>query len=192
MELEGVGATIAKRLGGLGLRTVGDLLEHRPRRYETAADEVRIADLRADEEVVIDGEVLNVEKRPMRGRRTRVTARVSDGSAAVTAAWLNQPWLADQLKPGIHVRLRGKLGRFGFDVRSYDIGEARATADFAPVYPAAEEIAAKTVRRAVEAALPSLADVFDPLPAELRERERMPLKRDALAVVHNPVDLGEA
>jgi len=192
VELEGVGATIAKRLGGLGLRTVGDLLEHRPRRYETAADEVRIADLRADEEVVIDGEVLNVEKRPMRGRRTRVTARVSDGSAAVTAAWFNQPWLADQLKPGIHVRLRGKLGRFGFDVRSYDIGEARATADFAPVYPAAEEIAAKTVRRAVEAALPSLADVFDPLPAELRERERMPLKRDALAVVHNPVDLGEA
>ena len=43
------------------------------------------------------------------------------------------------------MRLRGKLGRFGFEPRSYDIGdEARATADFAPVYPAAEEIAAAT------------------------------------------------
>ncbi|HVS86342.1 MAG TPA: ATP-dependent DNA helicase RecG, partial [Gaiellaceae bacterium] len=192
MELQGVGATIARRLAGLGIRTVGDLLEHRPRRYETAADEVRIAALRKDEEVVIAGEVLNVEKRPLRGRRIRVTARVSDGSAAVTASWFNQPWLADQLKPGTRVRLRGKLGRFGFDVRSYDLGDAHATADFAPVYPAAEEIAAKTVRRAVDAALPSLADVFDPLPAELREREALPLKRDALAVVHNPADLDEA
>jgi ATP-dependent DNA helicase RecG len=91
------------------------------------------------------------------------------------------------------VRLRGKLGRFGFEPRSYDIGdEARATADFAPVYPAAEEIAAATVRRAVDAALPLAVHVSDPLPAELREREGLALKRDAIAAVHRPHDLDEA
>ena len=190
--LPGVGATLRRRLASLGLESVRDVLEHRPRRYETVADEVAIAALRPDEEVVIAGEVLNVEKRPLRGRRTRVTARVSDGSATITAAWFNQPWLADQLKPGTHVRLRGKLGRFGFDVRSYDVGEARATADFAPVYPAAEEIAAKTVRRVVEAALPHAVDLPDPLPADLRQREALPLKRDALVAVHRPRDLDEA
>jgi ATP-dependent DNA helicase RecG len=190
--LPGVGAATARKLAGLGLRTLGDVLDHRPRRYETAADEVRIADLRQGEEVVVAGEVLNVEKRPLRGRRVRVTARVSDGSATVTASWFNQPWLADQLRPGARIRLRGKLGRFGFDVKSHDLGEARATADFAPVYPAAEEIAAKTVRRVVDAALPALGDVLDPLPAELRDRERLPLRRDALAAVHRPADLDEA
>ena len=190
--LPGVGATLRRKLAGLGLETVRDVLEHRPRRYETAADEVAIAELRPDEEVVIAGEVLNVQKRPLRGRRTRVTARIFDGTAPVTASWFNQPWLADQLTPGLHVRLRGKLGRFGFDVRSYDLGEARATADFAPVYPAAEEIAAKTVRRVVDAALPHALDVPDPLPAELRQREALPLKRDALAVVHRPESLDEA
>jgi ATP-dependent DNA helicase RecG len=191
-ELEGVGPALAKKLAKLGLATVRDVLEHRPRRYESAADEVRIAALRAGEEVVIVGEVLNVEKRPLRGRRTLVRARVSDGTAAVSATWFNQPWLADQLAPGARVRLRGKLGRFGFDVRSYDLGGARATADFAPIYPAAEEIAAKTVRRVVEAALPSLLEVPDPLPAELRQREGLPLKRDALAAVHTPSSLEEA
>ncbi|HET7572994.1 MAG TPA: ATP-dependent DNA helicase RecG [Gaiellaceae bacterium] len=190
--LPGIGATLRKRLGALGLRSVRDLLEHRPRRYESAADEVRIADLRQGEEVVIAGEVLNVDKRPLRGRRTRVVARVGDGSATVSVSWFNQPWLADRLRPGTSLRIRGKLGRFGFDVKSYDVGDARATADFAPVYPAAEEIAAAQVRRAVEAALPLAVHLPDPLPAELREREGLPLRRDALAAVHRPADLAEA
>jgi len=190
--LPGVGPTLRRKLATLGLESIRDILEHRPRRYETAADELAIAALRPDEEVVIAGEVLNVEKRPLRGRRTRVTARVSDGTAAVTASWFNQPWLADQLRPGTRVRLRGRLGRFGFDVKSYDLGEARATADFAPVYPAAEEIAAKTVRRVVDAALPYALHVPDPLPAELRQREGLPLKRDALTAVHRPRSADEA
>jgi ATP-dependent DNA helicase RecG len=182
-----------RKLGRLGLATVRDVLEHRPRRYETAADEVSIGSLREGEEVVITGRVLNVEKRPLRGRRrTRIVARVDDGTAPVSVTWFNQPWLADRLKPGTEVRLRGKLGRWGFEPRSYDIGETSATADFAPVYPAAEEIAAATVRRVVDTALPLAVHVPDPLPAELREREGLALKRDALAAVHRPRDLDEA
>ena len=191
-SLPGVGATLKRKLAGLGISTVRDLLEHVPRRYESAAEEIPIAELHGAEEVVIVGDVLNVSKRPLRGRRTLVTVRVTDGTATVGATWFNQPWIADQLKPGMRVRLRGKTGRYGFDVKSYDLGAARATADFAPVYPAAEEIAAKTVRRVVEAALPHVSDYPDPLPAELRAREAMPLKRDALAVVHRPQSKDEA
>src|SRR5437763_10736955 len=193
-SLPGVAAVTQRKLGKLRLATVRDVLEHRPRRYETAADEVPIAALPQGEEVVVTGHVLNVEKRPMRGRRrTRIVARVDDGTATVSVTWFNQPWLADRLKPGTAVRLRGKLGRWGFEPRSYDIGdEARATADFAPVYPAAEEIAAATVRRVVDTALPLAVHVPDPLPADLREREGLALKRDALAAVHRPRDLNEA
>ncbi|HEY5695007.1 MAG TPA: ATP-dependent DNA helicase RecG [Gaiellaceae bacterium] len=193
-SLPGVAATTQRKLGRLGLASVRDVLEHRPRRYETAADEVSIAALRQGEEVVVSGRVLNVEKRPMRGRRrSRIVARVDDGTATVSVTWFNQPWLVDRLQPGTPVRLRGKLGRFGFEPRSYDLGdEARATADFAPVYPAAEEIAAATVRRVVDAALPLAVHATDPLPAELREREGLALKRDALAAVHRPRDLDEA
>src|SRR5437879_2068624 len=191
-SLPGVATTTQRKLGRLGLASVRDVLEHRPRRYETAADEVPIASLRQGEEVVVSGQVLNVEKRPMRGRRrTRIVARVDDGTATVSVTWFNQPWLADRLKRGTEVRLRGKLGRWGFEPRSYDIGETRATADFAPIYPAAEEIAAATVRR-VDTALPLAVHVPDPLPAELRQREGLALKRDALAAVHRPRDLGEA
>jgi ATP-dependent DNA helicase RecG len=189
--LPGVGATLRRRLARLGLETVGDLLAHRPRRYESAADQVPIAALGGTDEVVIAGEVLNVGSR-RRGRLRIVTARISDGTASVAASWFNQPWLEEQLRPGVQVRLRGKAGRYGFDVKSYDVGGGEATADFAPVYPASEEIPPKRVRTLVGHALGHVVDVFDPLPAELREREAMPLKRDALFAIHRPADESEA
>ena len=189
--LPGVGPTIKRRLSKLGLETIRDLLEHCPRRYEDPVPEVAIAALGGEDEVAIAGEVLNVNSR-RRGRLTIVTARISDGTAAIGATWFNQPWLADQLKPGVHVRLRGRPGRYGFDVRSSDIGDGEATADFAPVYPASEEITPKKIRELVAEALPHAHDYWDPLPAELRVREGLPLKSDALAAVHHPGSAQEA
>src|SRR5881275_963971 len=64
-SLPGVGPTVKRKLSKLGLETVRDLLEHRPRRYEEAVAEVAIAALGGDEEVAIAGEVLNVTRRPL-------------------------------------------------------------------------------------------------------------------------------
>src|SRR5437899_8456220 len=187
--LPGVGPVVKKKLERLGLHTVGDLLAHRPFRYEGPVPERRMADLHGDEEVAIAGEVLSVSKR-RRGRLQMLTARVSDGSATVSATWFNQPWLERQLQPGTSLRLRGRQGRYGFDVRSFDIGDGEATADFAPVYPASEEITAKKLRELVGAALPRA--VTDWMPAELKEHEGLPDRVDALWAIHRPRSLAEA
>ena len=113
-SLTGVGPTLKKRLAKLGLEHVGDLLDHRPRRYERPAPEKRIADLFGDEEVLIEGDVLKTSLRRGRGRLQILTAQVSDGSGQISATWFNQPWLKDKLTPGTHVRLRGQQNRFGF------------------------------------------------------------------------------
>jgi ATP-dependent DNA helicase RecG len=187
--LSGVGPTVKKRLERLGLETLGDLLAHRPFRYEEPVPEVRMADLQAEMDVAISGEVLSTSTR-RRGRLQMLTARISDGTATVSATWFNQPWLENQLQPGTAVRLRGRQGRYGFDVRSFDIGEGEATADFAPVYPASEEITAKKLRELVGAALP--AALSDPLPADLKQREALPERVDALWALHRPRSLAEA
>jgi ATP-dependent DNA helicase RecG len=187
--LAGVGPAVKKRLERLGLKTLGDLVAHRPFRYEEPVPEVRMADLQADRDVAIAGEVLSTSTR-RRGRLQMLTARISDGSATVSATWFNQPWLERQLQPGTAVRLRGRQGRYGFDVRSFDIGEGEATADFAPVYPASEDITAKKLRELVGAALP-LA-LADPLPAGLKQREQLPERVDALWALHRPRSLAEA
>jgi len=88
------------------------------------------------------------------------------------------------------VRLRGRQGRYGFDVRSFDIGGGEATADFAPVYPASEDITAKKLRELVGAALPRA--VADSLPAALKQSEVLPERADALWALHRPRSLEEA
>ncbi len=181
--LPGVGVTLAKHLRALGIVSVRDLLLHRPRRYERAVDEIAISQLWGDDEVAIAGEVVDVRTRRLGGRRTIVTARVKDESGTIGASWFNQPWLADKLTPGTHLRLRGRLGRYGFDVKSYDVGAARATADFAPVYPASERVPATRLRELARAALAQYGRFLpDPLPAELE----LPLRCDALAAIHFP------
>ena len=187
-SLPGVGPAVSARLAKLGVARVADLLDHRPFRYEEPVPELRIADLERDAEAAISGEILTVSRR-RRGRLQMLTARVSDGSATVSATWFNQPWLEKQLQPGVTVRLRGRQGRYGFDVRSFDIGDAEATADFAPVYPPVRR-SRRALREFVGAALP--AALNDPLPAALKQSAGLPQRGDAFWALHRPRSLGEA
>jgi len=189
--LPGVGATIEKALGRMGLRSVRDLLEYRPFRYEPAAPERTIAELLIGEEATIEGEVRQVGARRSRRRLALVEALVSDGSGEVACVWFNQLWLAEKLVEGTRLRMRGQLKRGQFVVRAYDLGEARATADNAPVYPASEEVSLKRLRGLVERVLPLAREVPDPLPAPLRARLELPLRSDALVALHRPERPGQ-
>ena len=121
-----------------------------------------------------------------------MTARVEDESGQIDAVWFNQEWLADKLTPGTHVRLRGQRRRNDFVVKSYDLGDTAQTADFAPVYPASEDVTTKRLRAFVESALPYVDDVPDLLPAALRARLELPIVRDAVFALHRPQSEEEA
>jgi len=190
--LPGVGPSLRAKLVKLGLRTIRDLLEHRPRDYQQAVGETPISNLFGEEEAVIAGEVRRVSVRPTRRRLTVLKAAVRDESGEISAVWFNQPWLADKLRPGTRLRLRGQLRRNEFHVRSYDLDGATATADFAPVYPASEEVTSPRLRTLVESALPYARDLEDSLPASFRARERLPLRYDALVALHRPRGAEEA
>jgi ATP-dependent DNA helicase RecG len=188
--LPGVGPTVKKRLERLGLHTLGDLVEYPPRDYQRPLRETPIAEIRVEEEAAIAGTVRSASSRRARGRLTILKAIVEDESGGVTATWFNQPWLEARLTPGTRIRLRGALRRGEFNVKSYDIGEGEATADYAAIYPASEDITAKKLRELVGAALPR--SVVDPLPAPLKETELLPARSDALWALHRPRSLDEA
>src|SRR5260370_2236178 len=65
-----IGDKAAKPLDrALGLRTVGDLLRHYPRRYETRGELTDLASLRDGEYVTVLARAAKVTSRPMRNRR---------------------------------------------------------------------------------------------------------------------------
>jgi ATP-dependent DNA helicase RecG len=189
--LDGVGPTIARRLARLGLRTVGDLLWQRPRRYEEPVPTKRICDLFGDEEAVLEGIVRSVTSR-RRGRLAILTARIADETGEIKATWFNQPWLEAKLVAGTPIRVRGRANRHGFAVSSYDLDGESETVGFAPVYPAAEDVTQKKLRDLHVQALDRVGDVGEDLPAALLASERLPIRPDALSAIHRPRSLPEA
>ncbi len=189
--LHGVGPTLVRRLARIGLRTVGDALWQRPRRYEEPAPPRRVSELFGEEEAVLDVVVRSSSSR-RRGRLKILTARVADGTGEIKATWFNQPWLEEKLSAGTRIKLRGRANRYGFAVSSYDLEDDGATSDFAPVYPASEDLAQKKLRELHAQALELARDAGEPLPATLLASEGVPLRADALAAVHAPRALAEA
>src|SRR3954467_13552329 len=114
-----VGDKTAKVLEkGLGLRTCGDLLRHYPRRYVERGVLTPLTDLREDEYVTVQAEIVSVTKVPFRSRsgqgrpKERVEVVVTDGRGKVKLTFFNQGWRSRQLSAGMQGLFAGKVGSF--------------------------------------------------------------------------------
>src|SRR5437764_12520525 len=105
---DAVGAKTAKALEkALGLRTCGDLLRHYPRRYVERGVLTPLTDLREDEYVTVQAEVVTVNTRRINTRRetgnrqrTLTEVVVTDGQGRLRLSFFNQVWRGKQLVPG--------------------------------------------------------------------------------------------
>lgn len=199
--LDHVTKPVARRLSSFGLETVGDLIEHFPRRYEDFRDRKSIRELRVGEEATVRGEVVRVTAdRTARRGVDVVRVVVRDETGVVEAVWFNQRYLVKVLAEGMRLSLRGTFrpqgGRQSFMVKGHEILEADGdgvhTEGMVPVYPASEQVSARLLRGLIRAVAPAMRRLPDPLPSELRVREGLPARADAVLAVHLPRDLGAA
>ena len=185
-------------LRALGVETRGDLIEELPFRFEdlTAQQTIAEAILGGDEEVTVIGRIGSITERPTRRRGLRILqTRLSDDTGEIALTWFNQRHLARTLEPGTRLVARGalKVGARGAEltVRSHEVLDDPDGTTFGagliPVYHASSQISTGVLRGLVNEALVDLIDgVADPVPVELRQRHRLPLRRDALKAGHLP------
>ena len=192
----------AKAAAGLGIETIGDLLEHLPHTHRDRRETRHVAELGVGEEATVAVTVRSVSVRPMRNRRQkRVEARVGDETGPMVAVWFNQPWLARQLTEGTALLLHGKLRqRNQFWVTEHELisGGSDAgvhTLGLVPVYPASQGITPERLRTLTWEAYDRIGDVVEPLPGHLRAAEGLAERPAALAAAHfpdQPEDPGDA
>jgi ATP-dependent DNA helicase RecG len=193
-SLPGVGPKIAERLASLGIETVRDLVEHIPRAYLDWDEAASFADLAVGEEATVRCKLARIRVRPTRRRNLKVVEGVVVDGAGVEekVVWFNQAHLA-KLAPGTELLLHGTRDLSGFKVARHELGGAGVhTLGLVPEYPATEALPSYRIRSLVEAALPLARRMPDSLPAELRAREGLPLRADAIAAVHRPESLEDA
>ncbi len=107
-ELPGVGHERAGQLLRLELRTVGDLLLHRPRRYEDRRRFQSVAQLQLEEPALVCGKIIANGLRRLRGGRSVFELILDDGTGRLHCRWWNLPFMEKYFKTGEEVVAFGK------------------------------------------------------------------------------------
>jgi len=194
------GRTAGSLQRAFGMRTVGDLLAHYPRRYARRGELTPIDSLEVGDQVTIVAEVLGASERKMRQRRgSIVEVIITDGHGQMSLTFFNQAWRLAKLQRGVQGIFSGKVGEYRdgkqlthpdyvlFD----DIDAARMNAEAyanapIPIYPATASVPSFTIQKSVDYLLDGLGPVDDPLSEDLRQRQGLLSAREALERIHRP------
>ena len=201
-----LGAKLSAAVGGtakvledaLGLRTVGDLLRHYPRRYAERGRLTPFSELVVGEHATVIAEIVKVDGRQLRPKlhKTDVTIR-DEAGATLTMAIFNRPWVSKDLRAGRSAMFSGKVETFNRKVQLanpefalVDDESGAAVDEFAgalvPIYPASAKAGSPLIARSVRQALEMVDLGADPLPPELRDRHGLVGLEKALRGIHAP------
>lgn len=192
--LRGVGDRLTASLSKMGVRTVGDLLEHYPVRYEDRTLRRRISEMRQGESVTFDAVVIRGELQRARGKSiARLHVRDETGQAVLV--WFNQPYRATQWKSQSRITVFGRVNRFR-DAVHIELPEVEPIsaagsliADrIVPVYPLTQGLGARTLRKLIDSALACSRSLPDPIPAGVLTEHGLMDKAAALKEIHFPTD----
>ncbi|MDP4756427.1 MAG: ATP-dependent DNA helicase RecG [Aquiluna sp.] len=186
----------------LGITTVGELLEHYPRRYASRGQLTDFLSLPLGETVSVVGEVASTKVRRMRGRQgTIFEVVISDGHSDITLAFFNQQWRQKDLIPGVRGLFSGKVGSFSGQLQlahpDYELFQeldevaAKAWADLPiPIYKSAGTLTTWKIQKAIDIVLDTetTPELFS---AELIEEQKLLPLQQAVEKIHRPKTASE-
>ncbi|MBU1660375.1 MAG: ATP-dependent DNA helicase RecG [Chloroflexi bacterium] len=189
-----VGYRSAKILERLGIKTLGDMLYHFPRRYDDYSQLKPINRLQHGEEITVIGTVRSAHRRTLhKGRSSLTEVVISDGSGVLRVTWFNQPWIAQRLRAGTQIVISGKvdqyLGRLTINNPAWELIEQEHlhTNRIVPVYPLTARITQLWMRNSMHKVVSYwAAKVHDPLPRSVLEGADVMDLPTALQQVHFP------
>lgn len=214
-----LGATQAKTMAdSMNLHTVGDLLDHVPRRLVKRGELSSFDDLELEAHATLVAEVVSVTTRRMRNRKGSITEVVitdrsqhsehqvisGTGDDQMTLSFFNAYTAARELSSGVHALFSGKVSLYKgkrtmtnphyapLDAED-DIGSLDVMADASspiPVYPATAKLTSDRIAAAVKAAFSEVtwSTVPDPLPPGVADRHGYPDLPTAYRHLHRPPD----
>ena len=201
-SIRGVGPERAAQLTRLNLEHIGDLLLHRPRRYEDRRHMQTICDWPPGTTGLTRGHIVAAGIKRMRQRRQSLfECIVEDGTGRLHCRWWNLPYLKNQLHVDDELLIYGKLT--GAKQKAVDHpeiekvdadGGAGADGDpqihlkrIVPIYPLTDGLPQRWLRSLTW----RLLETYQSQIPELWPEPAVPARADAIRSVHFPISLDE-
>jgi ATP-dependent DNA helicase RecG len=190
-ELKGVGEAQAKKFALLGVKSVGDLVNYYPRRYDDFSTVTPINKLNPGA-VTIQAEIKQAKGRYARRGLHLTEAVASDNSGSLRLIWFNQPYRAAALKAGQTYFISGQyeLSRQRFAILNPSVEMASDfpvnTARILAVYRETKGLTSRQIRLAAEAVLLLIKKLPETLPGWLVAEQKLLSRAEALRAIHFP------
>lgn len=190
-QLKGVGDVQAQKFATLRLKTVGDLLDYYPRRYEDYSNITPIKSLRPGM-VTIQATIKQATGRYVRRGMHITEAIASDQTGSTRVVWFNQSYRAAALKGDQLYYISGQfeLRRQRFVITNPSVERVSDfpvnTARILAVYRETKGLTSRQIRLAVQQALPVALAETETLPAWLVKEHKLMGRGAALAALHIP------
>lgn len=194
------GASLLRGLARLGVQSVGDLLLYLPRRYEDRRAITPVADLVGGTAVTVRVRVVDVriEKTWRRGVQ-RTIATLADESGVVEAIWYGRRFIERRLVPGAEIVASGRAKAIGWrthleapEFSALEGGESVHAGRIVPIYRLTKGVTALSLRGAVRQLIEQFgSELFDPLPGDVRARNRLMPLASALSEAHWPSEFDQ-
>ncbi len=188
-----MGSERAAQLARLNLFTVGDLLLHRPRRYEDRRHFRTIAEMPTDEPATTRGHIVALGlKKYHHGAKSVFEIILEDGTARLHCRWWNLPFMQNYFANGDEVFVFGKLNSVKprtIDHPETEVIEGGAESSIhinriAPIYPLTEGLPQRWLRSLIWRTLNQFGpQIPDPWPQIIKGRE---VRRVALSSSSSP------
>jgi ATP-dependent DNA helicase RecG len=199
-SLRGVGSERQGQLDRLGLRTLGDLFFHQPRRYEDRRRVSSIAQLTLGESSTVRGRVVAAGVKTWRkGTKSIAEVILEDGTGRLHCRWWNLPFMQSYFKTGDEVLVFGKV--VSVRPRTIDHPETEMIdpeTDFsihmnriAPVYPLTEGLPQRWLRAFMWRALEEFGHLI-PEPEPCLAPPEMMRRPEAVRAIHFPAERQDA
>ncbi len=190
-ELKGVGEAQAKRFAVLGVKTVDDLINYYPRRYDDFSALNPVNKIQPGP-VTIRAVVKQAKGRHLRRGLHITEAVASDDTGSVRLVWFNQPYRADAIKSGQEYFISGE---YKLSYRRLTIMNPRVeavsefpvnTARILSVYPETKDLTSRQIRLAARQVLPIIEKLPETLPLAVIKKHELMSRAEALNALHFP------
>ena len=200
-ELKFLHWSTKKKLSGTRIKTLSDIFSFFPNRHINYSKSVYINDTLDKEIVTVEGIIINSQKGKTNTNLSYSKILIKDQSGLASCTFFRQPYLFDQMKKGLKIKISGEVKKYNnfvqFNNPDYEIKNNFSTqnthaGNFLPVYPSLEGIPQRTMRNTIRKSLDNGSNLInDFIPDEILKRNNFfPLKK-AFENMHFPLTIEE-
>lgn len=195
--VKGVGEKTFEKFENANLRTIGDILEFFPRKYEDFASLTDLSEIKPGK-VLFKARAEKISMRRVRRGMTITEAILTDGKEKIKAIWFNQPYRVKQLQDEEDFFFSGK---FEFNYNRYQITNPSVMkreelpknqnfsgedGEIVPIYRQKNGLKTEVIRKTLAELKPLMRILPETLPEIVVRKEKMISRAQAIEWVHFP------